>query len=97
MPSGLSLDKIEQALLAVPGVLEIHDLHVWALTSGKNSLTVHLVVRDGSEEQAVLQAATGLLASQFALRHATVQIEAGACEIKDTHGEAHFSADSHNH
>ena len=97
VPSGLSLDEIEQALLALPGVLEIHDLHVWALTSGKNSLTVHLVVRDGSEEQAVLQTATGLLASRFALRHATVQIEVAACEIKDTHGEAHFSADTHSH
>ena len=97
VPSGMSLDEIEQALLAVPGVVEIHDLHVWALTSGKNSLTVHLVVRDGSEEQAVLQAATALLASRFALRHATVQIEAAACEMKDTHGDAHYAAGSHRH
>lgn len=41
VPQGLELDEIAQALLAIPGVSELHDLHVWALSSGKNSLTAH--------------------------------------------------------
>ena len=97
VPGGVALDKIEQALLGVAGVQEIHDLHVWALTSGKNSLTVHVVLRDGAVEQDVLQATTEVLASRFALRHVTVQIEAAACEMKDTNGEAHFGGGHHEH
>jgi len=45
-------------LLALPGVASIHVLHVWALTSGKNSLRVHMVLSNGSEEQTVLAIAS---------------------------------------
>ena len=43
VPEGIDLAKVREALLTVPGVTSIHDLHVWALTSGKVSLTVHVV------------------------------------------------------
>ena len=97
VPHDVALDKVEQALLAVPGVHEIHDLHVWALTSGRNSLTVHLVVREGSEEQGVLRDCTGMLAERFSIRHATVQIEGVACDMKDAHGGARTSGGAHHH
>ncbi len=97
VPMGIALDEIEQALLAISGVREIHDLHVWALTSGKNSLTVHLVLTDGGEEQTVLGTATEMLATRFSIRHATVQVEAAACDMKDTHGGAHFRGHEHDH
>jgi len=90
VPLDIALDEIEKALLAVPGVGEIHDLHVWALTSGKNSLTVHLVLAEAGEEQAVLQATTDMLASRFSIRHVTVQVEAAACDMKDAHGDSHL-------
>ena len=97
VPLDVALDEIEKALLAVPGVGEIHDLHVWALTSGKNSLTVHLVLAEGADEQTVLRATTEMLASRFSMRHATVQVEAAACDMKDMHGGAHFRGDEHDH
>ena len=97
VPLDIELDKIEQALLAVPGVREIHDLHVWALTSGKNSLTVHLVLDAGGDEQRVLGAATEMLAARFSIHHTTLQIEAAACDMKDTHGGSHFPGDTHDH
>ena len=97
VPRDVELDKIEQALLGVPGVQAIHDLHVWALTSGKNSLTVHLVLRDGGEEQPVLGACTQMLAERFSIRHATVQIETAPCDMKDAHAESHFPAAAHDH
>lgn len=96
VPLDIELDKIEQALLAIPGVREIHDLHVWALTSGKNSLTVHVVL-DGGDEQTILSASTEMLASRFSIHHVTVQVEAAACDMKDTHGGAHFPGDAHEH
>lgn len=97
VPQGLALDEIEQALLAVPGVREIHDLHVWALSSGKNSLTVHVVLAEGGGAQAVLLAATELLATRFAIRHATVQVEGVACGVDETHGSAHVAGHKHIH
>ena len=91
VPHDIALDEIEQALLAMSGVGEIHDLHVWALTSGKNSLTVHLVLAEGGDEQSVLGAVTKMLGERFSIRHVTVQIEAAACGMQDAHGTAHFS------
>jgi cobalt-zinc-cadmium efflux system protein len=96
VPSDIALNEIEQALLATPGVAEIHDLHVWALTSGKNSLTVHLVLADGGKEQSVLQAVTEMLEHQFGIRHVTVQIEAAACEIQYAGSAVHFP-ETHSH
>lgn len=97
VPMDVELDRIEQALLAVAGVREIHDLHVWALTGGKNSLTVHLVLEAGGDEQKVLGAATEMLAARFSINHTTLQIEAAACDLKDAHGGSHFAGDTHHH
>ena len=90
VPLDVELDKIEQALLATPGICEIHDLHVWALTSGKNSLTVHVVLAEGGDEQSVLRSATEMLAARFSLRHVTLQIEAAACDLPRNHDAGHF-------
>jgi hypothetical protein len=82
VPEGLSLLEIEDALRAVPGVRAVHDLHVWAITSGKNSLTTHLVL-DGDaagNEQRVLQATRSLLVERFGITHTTVQVEAERCD-----------------
>ena len=97
VPLDVNLDQIEKALLALPGVGEIHDLHVWALSSGKNSLTAHLVLSDATSEQEVLRQATGMLAMRFSIRHVTLQVEAAACDMTHMHGGAHFPADSHDH
>lgn len=90
VPEGVDVDVIEASLLATAGVAAIHDLHVWALTSGKNSLTVHVVLAANSKEQPVLQAVRKLLAEEFDIHHTTVQIEAEACEELDE-GVAHFA------
>jgi cobalt-zinc-cadmium efflux system protein len=95
IPKGIELDDIEQSLLAVPGVAAVHDLHVWALTSGKNSLTVHLVLAAGGKEQAVLAEAHGTLAEKFSIHHTTVQVEADPC-VHANAGRNHFP-DPHRH
>ncbi|GGL64901.1 cation efflux system protein [Pseudomonas brenneri] len=76
VPDGIDIDAVEQAICAVPGVKEVHDLHVWALTSGKNVLSTHLVADPalGSEQQ-ILAQVTELLYEQFDISHVTLQIE----------------------
>ncbi|NMX63391.1 cation transporter [Pseudomonas sp. WS 5059] len=76
VPDGIDIDAVEQAICAVPGVKEVHDLHIWALTSGKNVLSSHLVVEPalGSEQQ-ILAQVTELLHEQFDISHVTIQIE----------------------
>ena len=96
VPSGLALNDIEQALLAVPGVQAIHDLHVWALTSGRNSLTVHAVLAPGAAEQQVLDAAARMLEQRFHLTHTTIQVESAACAQEFAHdAHAHHRHDTH--
>jgi cobalt-zinc-cadmium efflux system protein len=74
-PEKLNLEEIRRALLAIPGVLEVHDLHIWTVTSGFVSLTAHLVVADSASAPDVLEAGRSLLEGTFGLRHSTIQIE----------------------
>jgi cobalt-zinc-cadmium efflux system protein len=95
VPAELSSHEIEHALRAVPRVQDIHDLHVWALTSGRNSLTVHLVLEDGAGQEQVLQAAARMLAERFGLTHTTIQLESKSCEQAFACGAP--SAEDHGH
>lgn len=81
-PDHLQPETIVDALRELPGVLDVHDLHVWTLTSGKEMLMVHLAVDDVTDNQHVLAATRHLLADRFAITHATVQVEQGgeACD-----------------
>lgn len=73
-PAGIEPTEVETALTEVAGVLEVHDLHLWTLTSGMNVATAHLVTPAG-EEHGVLDRATALLKERFAIEHATLQVE----------------------
>lgn len=80
VPEGIGLAEIDAALLAVPGVSSVHDLHVWAITSGKVSLTAHLVVDSTlRKEQEVLTDVSALLKEKFDIHHSTIQIELERC------------------
>jgi cobalt-zinc-cadmium efflux system protein len=83
-PEDLDLDDLKRRLLAVPGVASLHDLHVWSVSSGRSSLTVHLVTRpEVSAEHDVLPAVRRLLAHEFDLHHITVQCEHEPCHQAD--------------
>ena len=76
VPHGIDIDQVEQGIRRVPGVEDLHDLHIWALTSGKNVLSAHLVAAptSGSEQQ-ILSLVTQLLHEQFDISHVTLQVE----------------------
>jgi cobalt-zinc-cadmium efflux system protein len=71
-PSHLDVARIYSELCSLPGVQEVHDLHVWSLNGMDSSLSVHLVAQD---QESVLAAANQLLEKQFGVRHTTIQVE----------------------
>ncbi|WP_210439440.1 cation diffusion facilitator family transporter [Nocardioides xinjiangensis] len=75
-PRGVDLDAVVDDLERVPGVAEVHDLHVWTLTSGMDVATAHLVVCVGADPQVVLGAAQSALREGHGIDHATLQVEA---------------------
>lgn len=74
-PVGIDPEAVDDELSAVPGVNAIHDLHLWALTSGMNVATAHLVADSGSDHDSVLTAARDVLRDRFGIAHATLQVE----------------------
>ena len=74
-PPGLDPEEIGRALAVEPGVVEVHDLHVWEVTSGFPSLSAHVVVRPGSDCQARRRELAELLRERFGIEHSTLQVE----------------------
>ncbi|MDQ6524921.1 cation diffusion facilitator family transporter [Nocardioides sp. LHD-245] len=76
-PAGIDPAEVEASLVAVDGVAEVHDLHLWALTSGMNVATAHLVAAPGASRE-VLVAAQATLRERYGVDHATLQVESDA-------------------
>ncbi|WP_405105642.1 cation diffusion facilitator family transporter [Micromonospora sp. NBC_01405] len=77
-PEHLQVTAVHDRLAAVPGVVEVHDLHVWTLTSGMEVASAHLTMAPDAEVGAVLTAARTALHEDFHIEHATLQVEPGA-------------------
>ena len=74
-PTGIEPTELLTALGEVPGVTEVHDLHVWTLTSGMDVATAHLVTSRPDTGAEVLEAASRMLRERFHVAHATLQVE----------------------
>ena len=83
-PQDVDLEALRTALAALPGVTGVHDLHVWSITSGMNALSVHVVVANERPPSEMLQAVHRRVAD-FAIAHATVQLEPQGWEQQETH------------
>jgi len=79
-PAGIDVKHVEAAMLATPHVTGIHDVHIWALTSGKNSLTAHVVQTGEIPPAEVIASIQSVLADQFSVVHTTLQLETSPCE-----------------
>ena len=76
VPEGLALDAIHTELKSLPGVADVHDLHVWSITTGKNTLTAQLTLDDsGQPEQTILGQAREMIEKRFGITHSTLQVE----------------------
>jgi cobalt-zinc-cadmium efflux system protein len=76
-PEHLQVTAVHDRLAAVPGVVEVHDLHVWTLTSGMEVASAHLTMAADAEAGVVLLAARSALREDFHIEHATLQVEPG--------------------
>ena len=74
-PRDLDPDEIGHALAAEPHVIEVHDLHVWEVTSGFPALSAHVTVRPGCDTQAHRRRLAQLLHDRFDITHSTLQVE----------------------
>jgi len=78
-PQGVDVGAINAELSALPGVADVHDLHVWTLTSGMEVASAHLTLAPPAKQSDVLTDAQNLLSSRYAIEHATLQVEAPQC------------------
>jgi cobalt-zinc-cadmium efflux system protein len=74
-PAGLDVEELGREIVAVPGVVSVHDLHVWTVTSGFPSLAAHVVVERGSDRDLTLRALEVMLRDRYAIDHTTLQME----------------------
>lgn len=82
-PAGMDPATVAASLGAVRGVADVHDLHVWTLTSGMNVATAHLVAAPGADAQEVLGAAGDVLRADYGVEHATLQVELDASRCQE--------------
>jgi cobalt-zinc-cadmium efflux system protein len=71
----MDLSRLRQRLCEIDDVNDIHDLHVWTLTSEMDVASVHLVTTAHGDSQRVLDQATALMREEFGIAHATLQVE----------------------
>ncbi len=75
VPSHIDLDELRRALEGVSGATEVHDLHVWSLTTGHCALSAHAVVEESATGDQVLADMSECLAERFGIHHVTIQLE----------------------
>jgi cobalt-zinc-cadmium efflux system protein len=78
-PRGLDVEQVRDHLCGVAGVVDVHDLHAWTITSGMPALSAHVTVTEGSIAERgvgpILDDLTGCVAAHFGIDHATFQVE----------------------
>lgn len=84
VPEGIELQEVENALVALPGVTSVHDLHIWSITSGRHSLTAHLSLAPDCDPEKAMREAAAIVGERFGIAHTTIQTEQTAgCELDD--------------
>jgi cobalt-zinc-cadmium efflux system protein len=75
VPAHVDMGELERAIREVRGVLDVHDLHVWTLTSGYHAMSAHVDVREGADGSILLSALAQLAGQRFGIAHTTFQLE----------------------
>jgi cobalt-zinc-cadmium efflux system protein len=75
VPRGINTEEVQRAMEQVSGVIKIHDLHVWSVTSGVFTLSAHAVIDESGDPQAILDQVEARLKSAFSIEHTTIQLE----------------------
>ncbi len=85
LPKGLTLSEVAQDLCQIPGVVEVHDLHIWSLGSEAHALSCHVLIEDmpPSASESILSRINCMLTDHFAIHHTTIQFEHVKCALAD--------------
>jgi len=87
VPQGVDRPGVAAYLATLPGVTEVHDLHIWGMSTTETALTAHLVRPGAALDDALLAEVCGELRKRFSIHHATLQVEGGSlehpCELAD--------------
>lgn len=75
VPEGIDVEELQRSLEQVSGVIKVHDLHVWAVTSGVFTLSAHAVISPDGDPHAILDRIEDRLRRRFAIEHTTIQLE----------------------
>ncbi len=84
-PSHINLTAVEQSILKMENVQDVHDLHVWTITSGMEALSVHIVHLDSVSPSNLLQTVREKLHDEFGIDHLTIQMEKASDEKENPH------------
>jgi zinc transporter 2 len=90
-PKDLDIDELRQDFKDIKGVEDVHDLHVWELTSGKPSMTAHIL---GDKPDQILRDAT-VVCRKYGIYHSTIQIETGS--QRESHGKFYIDCNHNLH
>ena len=81
IPTGIKASQVAEAILQVPGVQGVHDLHIWTISPNYTALSAHIVLADQalSQAQKIMEEVKHSLASKFGIEHTTLQVECESC------------------
>jgi cobalt-zinc-cadmium efflux system protein len=82
-PITIDQKEVKDTLFSIEGVKDIHDLHIWTITSGLDSLTCHVLIEDNKNEQDILQQVIKAIENNFGIVHTTIQIEKADLQHKE--------------
>ena len=87
VPKGIDFDKVKNYLVSIEGVTEVHDLHIWAMSTTENALTAHLVIPVQQKDDKFLGKVCKQLHDKYGIEHSTIQIEknpqSASCESEN--------------
>jgi cobalt-zinc-cadmium efflux system protein len=84
VPQGIGLNEVKKSILNISNVINVHDLHIWGISSEKNSLTAHVVHTSDASPEVIIQKIRELLETDFSIYHSTIQCEINDCENEKT-------------
>lgn len=84
-PADVNIANLRLALKEIPGVIDIHDLHVWSLTSGVNAMSTHVVVENDVSYTVITEAINKRATTNFKISHTTTQVEVKGYKENETH------------
>lgn len=101
VPASVDLPRVTEFLKSRDGVTEVHDVHIWAMSTTETALTAHLVMPGGYPGDAVLDGIVGELRKDFAIHHCTLQVEEGttnhgSCALHGEHDHDHDHDHAHH-